>query len=288
MTRVLLLILMLGPQVLWAQSFHYPVVPDTVVGRQAKVHYMVDHFWNTENVADTATFQRPTVLMDYLYLLRQTDTRHAVRSICDFITLSCRQEHTFGLMLYWLDNILYDASSPHYNERLYEVFLRAVIASKADSVMKLIPRQRLDIISKNRVGEPASNFSFTTHTGTVDSLYHVQAPLLLLLFNNPDCSVCRKTEERIATDSLLCSLLQSGRLRVLAVAPDADVKEWQRHASPEGWLSGIDINKRIVTERLYDIQRFPSIYLLDHEKRVLLKEADFDRLMRYVSRHLVI
>lgn len=41
--------------------------------------------------------------------------------------------------------------------------------------------------------------------------------------------------------------------------------------------------KTIYGQRLYDIQRLPCIYLLDKDKQVLLKEADYGRLSAYLE-----
>ena len=242
---------------------------------------MVERFWTEEAIADTVNFQRPRLLLDYLYLLKQADERQ--KHVQSFVSLACKQESTFGLILYWLDNILYDSSSPHYNENLYSSFLNAVINSDVDSVMKLIPQQRIEMMNKNQVGKQANNFSFVNKEGYTNSLYKIEAPQLLLVFNNPDCSFCHQAEENITQNELLQTLLNSGRLKLLAITPDADYEEWMNHTYPSNWLVGYDKEKCIYNQRLYDIQRLPCLYLFDKDKRVLLKEADYDRLCKYFS-----
>lgn len=273
--------LIVCPLLAWGQNFVYPVPPDSVYGRKDRINYMAEHFWNARAIADTANFQSPKILLDYIYLLKQTDEQQ--KCVQSFVSLACKQENTFGLILYWLDQILYDSSSPHYNENLYSSLMNAVIISDADSVMKLIPQQRMELISKNQVGNQANDFSYIDKEGRTNSLYKIPAPLLLLVFNNPDCSLCHQTEKNIAQNELLQSLLNGGRLRLLAITPDADYKEWMEHAYPSNWLVGYDRDKIIYNQRLYDIQRLPCLYLLDKDKRVLLKEADYDRLCKYLA-----
>ena len=242
---------------------------------------MAEHFWTERTIADTANFQTPKLLLDYLYLLKQTDKPQ--KCVHSFVSLACKQDGTFGPILYWLDNILYESSSPHYNETLYLSLMNAVIDSEADSVMKLIPRQRMEMMNKNQVGKQAVDFSFVTKDGCTNSLYNVEAPLLLLVFNNPDCSLCHQTEKCIVQNEYLQSLLNSRKLKILAITPDADYKEWMKHNYPSNWIVGYDKEKVIYGQRLYDIQRLPCLYLLDKDKRVLLKEADYDRFCKYLS-----
>lgn len=64
---------------------------------------------------------------------------------------------------------------------------------------------------------------------------------------------------------------------------DAEYEEWMKHSYPSNWIVGYDKEKVIYKLRLYDIQRLPCIYLLNKDKRVLLKEADYDRLCNYLT-----
>ena len=282
--QLFLYVVLTCPLVSWGQSFSYPVPPDSIRDRNGRIEYMTKHFWNEKTVSDTTCFQSPKLLLDYLYLLKQTNETD--RYVQDFVSLSCRQERTFGQILYWLDNILYDSSSPHYNEALYMKFLDAVILSDADSVMKLIPLQRKDIISKNQVGKEAFDFSFIDKADIKGDLYGIDAPLLLLIFNNPECSLCHKTEEYISKNDLFQELMKEEILKILTITPDADYDDWMGHCYPSNWIVGYDKEKIIYNQRLYDIQRLPCLYLLDKNKRVLLKEANYERLCKFLSENM--
>ena len=273
--------LIVCPLLTWGQNFIYPVPPDSIDGRQDRINYMAKHFWTESTIADTANFQGPKLLLDYLYLLKQMDEQQ--KCVQSFVSLACRQENTFGLILYWFDNILYDSSSPHYNENLYSSLMNAVIISDADSTMKLIPLKRMEMMKKNQVGKQANNFSFVNKEGHNNSLYKIEAPLLLLVFNNPDCSLCHQTEKSIVQNELVQSWMNSGRLKLLAITPDAEYKDWVEHTYPSNWIIGYDKEKAIYKQRLYDIQRLPCLYLLNKDKQVLLKEADYDRLCIFLS-----
>ena len=288
MKRRLLFFLLACPYMVLAQQFQYPTPPDSISGRKERIAYMVSHFWNEQSISDTANFQSPKLLLDYLYLLKQENEKGLDKHVKSFVALACHEEQTFGQILYWLDRILYDSSSPQYNEELYSKLMAEVMVSRADSVMKLIPTERLKMMSQNQVGKPANDFSYIDKEGKQHRLYDVEVPLLLLVFNNPDCSLCHQTEKDMDGNKLLQDMQNTGQLKVLAITPDADIEDWEKHKYSAKWLTGFDKDGAIYRNRLYDIQRLPCIYLLDMNKQVLLKEADYSRLSAYLERHYAV
>lgn len=285
MKQRLLLLLFACPLVVMAQTFHYPVPPDSISNRQGRIAYMVSNFWNEQSITDTTNFQSPRLLLDYLYLLKQEDANGLDNHIKSFVSLAIKKEQAFGRILYWLDQILYDSSSPHYNEDLYLRLMTEVVASETDSVMKLIPEERVKMMSQNQIGKYANDFNYVDRKGKQHRLYDVDAPLLLIVFNNPDCSLCHQTEAAMSCNTLLQDMQSRGRIKILAITPDADFQAWKRHKYPAAWLIGIDKEHTIYRNRLYDIQRLPCIYLLDKGKQVLLKEADYGRMSAYLEEH---
>lgn len=269
---------------LMAQQFQYPLLPDSIKDRRERITYMIDHFWNEQSIGDTANFQSPKLLLDYLYLLQQEDERRIDNNIKSFVSLACKKKQTFGRILFWLDQILYDSYSPQYNEKLYSKVLTEVVASETDSLMKLIPSERLKMMSKNIIGKPANDFAYIDKNGRQHRLYDIEAPLLLLIFNNPDCSLCHLNEERIEQDDFLQDMQSKGILKVLAITPNADINDWEKHEYPIMWLTGFDVDGAIYRNRLYDIQHLPCLYLFDKNKSVLLKEANYERLHDYLER----
>ena len=283
MRQCLLLLLLAYSCMITAQTFHYPVPPDSINDRQERIAYMVSHFWDEQSISDTTNFQSPRLLLDYLYLLKQEESNRLDNHIKLFVSLACKKEQSFERILFWLDQILYDSSSPHYNEDVYLRLMTEVIASEADSVMKLIPEERIKMMSQNQVGKHANDFSYVDRKRKQHRMYDVDAPLLLLIFNNPDCSLCLNTERALNINKHLQDTMNRGVLRILAITPDASLKDWKRHNYPSNWLVGFDNGKAIYKQRLYDIQRLPCMYLLDKDKRVLLKEADYGRVCKYLS-----
>ena len=68
-------------------------------------------------------------------------------------------------------------------------------------------------------------------------------------------------------------------MRILAMIPQNDSAICVDHHYSETWDVGYDRDNIIYSYRLYDIQMLPSLYLLDEEKKVIVKEADYNRLV---------
>ena len=274
-------IVLVGHKTVWAQGFQYPMPPDSICDRQGRVAYMLEHFWNEQNLTDTTSFKSPEFLLDYLYLLNQISVEEKDKYITSFISLASNYNDTFGTLLWWLDNIFYDSSSPYYDEETYLRMLNVVMATEVHSVLKIIPKKRIKVLNNNRIGYYANDFSFIDKCGQKHRLYEIDAPFLLLIFNNPDCPLCCQTEKYINNDETIQRLIMNDSIKILTITPIEEYDRWLKHSYPKEWYVGFDIDKKIYASRLYDIQRFPSIYLLDRNKRVLLKEANYERLCRY-------
>ena len=52
---------------------------------------------------------------------------------------------------------------------------------------------------------------------------------------------------------------------------------------PEEWYNGFDPDLVIRTDHLYNVRAIPSLYLLDAEKRVILKDAHDDKVFSVIS-----
>lgn len=286
--KIRILILLLAcPVIIVAQQFHYPVPPDSISDRQGRINFMLEHFFVENAYNDTTLFNRPKLLLDYIYLLKQVDVGRQEKAINSLISCASKINDNLGMALYWLDNMLYDSASPHYDEDIYLRILEHVVNSDVDSVMKIIPKERIKILKKNKVGNIANDIMYVDKAGGEHRLFEIDAPLLLLVFNNPDCSNCQRAEKTISNDTNIQNLIKKNYLKVVAITPDSNYDEWKEHSYPDGWIVGFDKDKLIYSQRLYDIQRYPSMYILDKGKRVLLKEANIERVCNYLNVMLI-
>ena len=129
--------------------------------------------------------------------------------------------------------------------------------------------------SQNRIGRPANDFRYTTADGATRRMYDIRAEYLLLFINNPGCNMCKTVREAISASPMLNELIERGKLKVLALFPDEDLTEWQEYRPqiPARWINAYDKGCVVRDRELYDLKAIPALYLLDRDKRVMVKDA---------------
>ena len=190
--------------------------------------------------------------------------------------------HIFG----FAEKYLYNPNSPFRNEILYEFFLKEVLATKAiDPLYKIRFQKQFEMAQRNRPEMKATNFNFALKDGTTSSLFQVKTKLLLLYFQNPDCNECKATRGKIVQSKVVTQLIENGRLKVLAIYPDQDLTLWNKHYSefPTTWINGYDKGTIVTKNQLYDLKAIPTLYLLDGNKTVLLRDATVEEIEAYLQ-----
>lgn len=87
--------------------------------------------------------------------------------------------------------------------------------------------------------------------------------------------MCREIRDGICASPMLSDLIARGALKVLALYPDEDLGEWHayRKNMPASWINAYDKGSVIRETSSYDLSAIPALYLLDCDKRVLVKDA---------------
>ncbi|MBR2746874.1 MAG: DUF5106 domain-containing protein, partial [Bacteroidales bacterium] len=171
---------------------------------------------------------------------------------------------------------LYDPNSPVRSEDLYLPYAEGLSRSdQIDENLRMGYQWEARACGLNRIGTPATDFSFTDTRGRVRTLYGVKAEYTLLIFGNPGCHACQELMAAMRETPEIAALIQAGRLQVVDVYIDQEIDEWKAHIPeyPTDWINGYDQDYVIRTDLLYNVRGIPSIYLLDASKTVLMKDA---------------
>lgn len=185
---------------------------------------------------------------------------------------------------------LYDPNSPMRNEDHYAFYASRLAGSDlVDESMREKYAREVRLASLNRVGSKAADFRFTDKRGRMHTLYGIDAELTLLFFSNPGCSACKEIIDVLNNDPRISSLISEGVMAVLNIYIDEDLEEWRSYMPvyPEHWYNGFDPDLVIRGENLYNVRAIPSLYLLDRNKTVIMKDAPEARVFEWLStKHL--
>ena len=171
---------------------------------------------------------------------------------------------------------LYEPNSPVRNEDLYLPFVERLAASDLiDPDYRAGYAWDAQKCALNPTGSVAADFEFIDISGKKRTLHSIKAERLLLIFGNPDCHACKEIMETLENIPPLEDLITSGSLKVVDIYIDEDIELWKSKSAtyPSTWINGYDPNYTIRGDMLYNIRAIPSVYLLDAEKRVLLKDT---------------
>lgn len=271
-------------------AFVYPEIPDTITDSLHRRAFLVRHFWDVYDFSDTSLLSRPDIseqgFVNYLYLLSASEREERQASIDSFIKRSDSCSLALDYFLDLTDRYLYGSASPMHDEDCYVMLASAFMKSKSvPRDKKAMLDNRIKHILKNKIGTPANNFTFVTSGGTHLLLYDVGASRLLLFFYEMGCDTCMAQIAGLRYIPAVSQKVKAGELRVLAVCLSGDEKQWKTHAQwmPGQWIMAYDEEKTISRDSLYDFKTLPSVYLLDADKKVILKDETVHGLTRYLK-----
>lgn len=142
----------------------------------------------------------------------------------------------------------------------------------------------------NIMGTPASDIELPDSTGTITSLYAIPADYTIVAFWDPTCGHCKEVLPKL--DSFYAAKWKAVGLKLFAVAKETDggKKDWLAFINEQhlqSWThvyySKADDKARIDAgvpgySQLYDVQSFPTLYLLDKDKRIVAKKLTYQQI----------
>ncbi len=262
--------------------YRSPRPPAMITDPQAQMQWTTEHYWDNFEFADTLAVPRwsdyaEQAFVDVNYAMANNNVPFETASavISSLFRKASINKAAFMKFAEVAEKYLFDPNYPLRNEELYIVVLRSVLENPAlDEWERIRPQEQLRLALKNRIGELATDFRYTLESGATGMLRTLRSPYTLVFFNNPGCPACRTTIDQIMASPLLVDMIGKGTLAVLAIYTDSDLDAWREYnpEMPEKWILAYDAGEKIKNEELYDIKAIPTVYLLDADKRVMLKD----------------
>ena len=152
----------------------------------------------------------------------------------------------------------------------------------------------------NIFGNPASDVELPDLQGKTTNLYSVNSPYTLLVIWDPTCGHCKETLPKL--DSMYRTRWKSLGLKPFGLAKETEgtKKDWtsfieQHHLndwvhvyySKEADKARTDVGVPSYSQ-LFDVQSFPTLYLLDKDKRIIAKkltESQIDDFLQFKQKN---
>lgn len=274
-----------------AQTLHFslPTLPISITSEQDAQSFMIRHYWDSFPFADTMCIHQENFLepffANYVNMLFQAPEKVAEEGMRNLMKAAHTEKNVFQHVAQLCKNYFYDPNSPFLKEDFYIPVLEAQLESSLlDSLDKESPSFLYTIALRNRVGQKASdfdfvpviqNFPYTDDPTQVQKMYSIKAPYLLIFFNNPGCPNCKQVMGEIQASVLLTQLIENERLVILSLYPDSDLEAWYEYLPnlPDNWINAYNPDSYVKNNNIYDLKAIPTLYLLDRDKNVLIKDG---------------
>ena len=272
-----------------------PVIPEALTDPGDRAKYLSLHFWDRFDFTDRKLLGRPEIteqaFVDYINILPLLSKEVADKSL--LYTLGKVETDTLFYRHFasLFDKYFYDPNSPFRNEEYYLPVLQQLVQSS------LLPEEdvsryvfQLDMALKNRIGQKANDFYYTLESGLTFSLYELKSEYTLLMFSNPGCPTCEAVMARLngskpLNDALAMNTTSRTMLTILTLYPDNNLTEWYKYLPemPVKWIHAYDKGMEVTQRKLYDIKAIPTLYLLDKDKKVILKDSSIEAIESFFS-----
>lgn len=181
----------------------------------------------------------------------------------------------------WEDAVFVHLFEKYFSQKTYPWLTEAGRKTITDRAYSLMA---------NIMGTPAAEIELPDSTGTVKKLYSQAAPYTVVAFWDPTCGHCREVLPRL--DSMYRAKWKASGLKMYTVARETDgtkndwlkfIREHKIGDWTNVYYSKAEEKSRIDAgipgySQLYDVQTFPTLYLLDKDKRIVAKKLSWEQI----------
>ena len=283
--------------VLWActlvqaqaqQSFPYPAIPDTLRSVEQRAGYLSEHYWDNYNFADTLLLKSKEVteqgFVNFIDILNRFNLDNASKGVAhkdiakkgitrkditqqgiaqkditqQGIACFTRKAFSNAAAKERFENLIEhyfeDQLSPVRNDRVYLMFLEEMKNSPCfDETEKERIAFKIKTTNKNLPGDIAINFKFKDESGKDHQLSDYKDQKVILYFYDPDCENCHKVSAWLKQQTIPADI------KVLKMIADNHISY------------------------MYSLKNMPTIFLLDKENKVILKDCTAQELIENIS-----
>ena len=259
-------------------------------------HYFKKHYWDGVSFFDDRLARTPffeSRIDKYYEQLVYPDADSVIHELDYMLGYATASEEMQKFLLLkfinrylnqkymWEDKVFVHLFQQYFADRNYSWL--------NDKGRKLISDRAYSLMA-NIMGTPASDIELPDSTGKQTKLYDVKGDYVLVAIWDPTCGHCKEVIPQI--DSAYQAQWKSEGVKLFGLAKETEGKrtDWTRFINDhhlKDWThvyySKEDDNARISAgvpsySQLYDVQSFPTLYLLDKDKKILAKKVTVEQV----------
>ena len=285
------------------QSFPYPAIPDTLRSVEQRAGYLSEHYWDNYNFADTLLLKSKEVteqgFVNFIDILNRFNLDNASKGVAhkdiaqkgitrkditqkdiaqkdiaqkDIVRkdiarkditqkdIACFTRKAFSNAAAkerfenLIEHYFEDQLSPVRNDRVYLIFLEEMKNSPCfNETEKERIAFKIRTTNKNLPGDIAINFKFKDENRKEHQLSDYKDQKVILYFYDPDCENCHEVSAWLKQQTIPADI------KVLKMIADNHISY------------------------IYSLKNMPTIFLLDKENKVILKDCTAQELIENIS-----
>lgn len=263
-------------------------------------NYFKGHYWDGVTFMDERIVRTPFFLPKFERYYKEIlpQSSDSIIKDIDYRLLYARNcPEMYKFMLNWFTDEYYnpkymgqDAVFVHLFEKYHSKGLTSWLSEKQ---LKTIS-DRAYMQMSNLIGLNAANLEMVDSAGKFKPLYDLKADYTFVVFWDPNCGHCKEEIPRI--DSIYRASWKAHNVRIYAVLSENDhKKEWVNYIKEHNigdWTNvyetkemekAVEDAKKPSYRQLYDVTQTPTIFLLDKEKRIVVKKLGWKQVNDFLE-----
>jgi len=273
------------------KTFPKVYAPTIYIDQKAQAEYLTMHFWDNFDFSDTtwvgsAGLITEQALVDYITILPYASYNVICNGIKHLLDQADTNQAMYAFFYSKMEWYFSNANSTLSSEEFYIPLLEHMITSNSlDEQRKARPKSILPLLEINRPGMQAANIHYTKISGAKDSLTSLKSDYILIVFYDFECEDCNVLKGLIEESTAVKEMQKQKKLAILGIYPGANMEGWKKSATqvPTSWINGYDHNEEIGQLGTYILLKIPTLYLLDKNYMVIMKDPPFDYVEYFLN-----
>ena len=253
-----------------------PAVPANITVPADRADFVMAHFWDGMDFSDNMLVGDSNFMeqnfVNYLSLFPHANQSNLQQNVDAFLDRAASNEKAYAAVYDLAETYLNNSDSPMRDEGYYILFLNhAVNRGVLDEAERERAKFRLAMAMKNRPGMTAPDFRLVTRQGPETDFHSLlKEGDNIVIFYDPDCDHCAEVIKQIAYAPNLKSA------NIIAIDSEEDRQLWEETKTqlPAEWTVAFSLDP-IQDNELYIFPEMPTIYVIEGDAKIKIKEASF-------------